>query len=140
MLCSLGIPADERDGTKDKLSREFRLESLHIRGFSKMVAEDIYEYFKDFSPISYEWVNNSSANVIWALSTSSAKALLGLSRPIVFPEEEAEDEDDEEMEVNERVVGEDGEEEKKAKRPNVPKRPVLTLEQLTEKVSASSLI
>ena len=43
---SLGVPEDERDGNKDKSSRRYRLEALHIRGFGKLTAEDIYEYFK----------------------------------------------------------------------------------------------
>ena len=33
-----------------------------------------------------EWVDSNSCNVIWALATSSARALLTLSRPIHVPE------------------------------------------------------
>lgn len=105
---SLGIPEDERDGKLDKDQRQFRLEALHIHGVGKMVAEDIYDYFKEFNPISYEWVDSKSVNVGWALSSTSAQALLALSRPILEAEDEA-------MEVNERVVDENGEEEPKAK-------------------------
>lgn len=107
-IISLGIPEDERDGKLDKDQRQFRLEALHIHGVGKMVAEDIYDYFKEFNPISYEWVDSKSVNVGWALSSTSAQALLALSRPILEAEDEA-------MEVNERVVDENGEEEPKAK-------------------------
>ena len=40
----------------------------------------------DFAPVSMEWVDSNSCNVIWALATSSARALLTLSRPIHVPE------------------------------------------------------
>ncbi|TRY70281.1 hypothetical protein TCAL_01249 [Tigriopus californicus] len=105
---SLGIPEDERDGKLDKDQRMFRLEALHVHGVGKMVAEDIYDYFKEFNPISYEWVDSKSVNVGWALSSTSAQALLALSRPILEAEDEA-------MEVNERVVDENGDQEPRAK-------------------------
>merc|ERR1719385_286814 len=61
-----------------------------MRGFDGrgLTSEDIYEYFKDldFAPVSMEWVDNNSCNVIWALATSSARAMLSLSRPIPVPE------------------------------------------------------
>lgn len=120
MFSSLGIPEDERDGNKDKAFRRYRLEALHIRGFEKQTAEDIYEYFKEFNPVSFEWVDKQSANVIWAFGSSSAKALLDLSRPLLERDESG-------MEVNERVVNEEGEEEKVGK--------LLTKEELLARVS-----
>lgn len=62
-------------------------------GIKNMVAKDIYELFKDFNPSSFERVDANSANVSWALPSSSAKAMLALSKPILKKlEEDMEDE------------------------------------------------
>lgn len=88
----MGIPEEEVDGKVAKEDRRFRLEVIHIRGFDgrKTSSEDIYEYFKEFSPISFEWVDPNSANVIWALAQTAAKALLTLSKPITDDRKETE--------------------------------------------------
>ena len=98
---SIGIPASEYEGRVNPNDRQHRLEAIHVRGFDgrKIKSDDIYAYFKehDLAPVSFEWVDANSANVIWALGSSSAKALLTLSRPIVVPhrnEDEASMEDD----------------------------------------------
>ncbi len=101
-LFSLGIPEEEREPSKDRANRVFRLEALHVRGFGAMKAEDVYDYFKEYNPVTLEWVDGNSANVVWALPFSCAKALLALSRPLLSREEEG-------MEVNERVAGEEDE-------------------------------
>ena len=76
MYSSLGIP-------KDDDSKEFRKEAIHITGFSnKVTAEDLQAYFKDFNPIGAEWCDGKSANVLWAIDASAAKAMCYLSRPI----------------------------------------------------------
>ena len=82
--CSLGISEAEIEGQISKSERQFRLEAIHIRGFDGNIvrSEDIHEYFLEFSPVSFEWVDNNSANVIWALPSSAAKALLTMSRPL----------------------------------------------------------
>merc|ERR1711997_41061 len=81
---SLGISEAEIEGQISKSERQFRLEAIHIRGFDGNIvrSEDIHEYFLEFSPVSFEWVDNNSANVIWALPSSAAKALLTMSRPL----------------------------------------------------------
>merc|ERR1712226_693283 len=81
---SLGISEEEIEGNIPKSDRQFRLEAIHIRGFDGSIvrSEDIHEYFSEFSPVSFEWVDKNSANVIWALPSSAAKALLTLSRPL----------------------------------------------------------
>lgn len=81
---SLGISEAEIAGQIVKSERQFRLEAIHIRGFDGSIvrSEDIQEYFSEFSPVSFEWVDKNSANVIWALPSSAAKALLTLSRPL----------------------------------------------------------
>ena len=80
----MGISEEEIEGNIPKSDRQFRLEAIHIRGFDGSIvrSEDIHEYFPEFSPVSFEWVDKNSANVIWALPASAAKALLTLSRPL----------------------------------------------------------
>merc|ERR1711997_587450 len=81
---SLGIAEAEIEGQTPKSDRQYRLEAIHIRGFDGSIvsSDDIHEYFSEFSPVSFEWVDKNSANVIWALPSSAAKALLTLSRPL----------------------------------------------------------
>lgn len=81
---SLGIAEAEIEGQTPKADRQYRLEAIHIRGFDGSIvsSDDIHEYFSEFSPVSFEWVDKNSANVIWALPSSAAKALLTLSRPL----------------------------------------------------------
>ena len=83
-MSSLGISDAEIEGQIQKSERQYRLEAIHIRGFDGSIvsSEDIHEYFSEFSPVSFEWVDKNSANVIWALPSSAAKALLTLSRPL----------------------------------------------------------
>ena len=105
------ITAPDGNGSEAKPSRRpakrFRLEAIHVSGLERGAsAENVYEFFKEFNPVSFEWVDGGSANVIWALPSSAAKAMICLSRPLLEREDEV-------MEVNERVAGEDGEEEKK---------------------------
>ena len=80
----MGISEAEIEGQTPKSERQYRLEAIHIRGFDGSIvsSEDIHEYFSEFSPVSFEWVDKNSANVIWALPSSAAKALLTLSRPL----------------------------------------------------------
>jgi len=80
----LGIAEAEIEGQTPKADRQYRLEAIHIRGFDGSIvsSDDIHEYFSEFSPVSFEWVDKNSANVIWALPSSAAKALLTLSRPL----------------------------------------------------------
>ena len=83
-MSSLGISEAEIEGQIQKSERQYRLEAIHIRGFDGSIvsSDDIHEYFSEFSPVSFEWVDKNSANVIWALPSSAAKALLTLSRPL----------------------------------------------------------
>jgi hypothetical protein len=58
---------------------------LNLFSFVDTTAEDLLEFFGDFVPGSYEWIEgNSSCIVIWALKITAAKALLCLSRPVRY--------------------------------------------------------
>merc|ERR1712226_989734 len=60
---SLGISEAEIEGQAPKSERQYRLEAIHIRGFDGSIvsSEDIHEYFSEFSPVSFEWVDKNSA-------------------------------------------------------------------------------
>ncbi len=81
---------------------------------------DLQDYFSSFNPVSFEQLSSDAANVVWALPFSAAKTILGLSKRLASRQEE------EAMEVNERVAGEDDEVEKPPA--------ILTKEQLAERV------
>jgi hypothetical protein len=108
--------------------REYRLEAIHVRGLAvrKSALKEISDYFLQFNPVSFEWVTGQSANLIWALPQSSAKALLALSRPLIARSDES-------MEVNERVIDENGEEEKQQAK-------IITKEELLSRVSIDVLL
>ena len=120
---SLGIPEQEfsKESEMAPEDRQFRLEAIHVRGIEAMIAEDIYEYFKEFNPVSFERVNSDSANIVWAMASSSAKAMITLSKPLSKRVVEAND--DEDMEGGVDVSG--GEK---------PERKPLTSQELTAKV------
>ncbi|XP_040580001.1 uncharacterized protein [Lepeophtheirus salmonis] len=86
LYTSLEIDADEV--TKNRNDRNFRLETIHVyiqKSNRNVQSKDIYEYFKEFNPVSFEWVTSHSINVIWALPTSASKAMLQMSRPLKEP-------------------------------------------------------
>lgn len=64
--------------------RGIRLDAIHFRGVNDMSTEDIFDYFKDYSPASIEWINDISCNVVWLDEKNAAHALLELSRPIII--------------------------------------------------------
>ena len=114
---AFGVPEGERDekvrseegdaAPSGDLEKKFRLQAVTVKGFgSGTDKNDVYEYFKEFSPVSMELVDGNTINVVWALPASAAKAMLSLSRPLMEREIE--------MEVNEvkaGAAGGDGEEE-----------------------------
>lgn len=61
-----------------------RLNIVHVRGVTEMSTEDILDYFKEYSPLSVDWVNDYSCNVVWKEAKDAAQALLGLTRPVVI--------------------------------------------------------
>lgn len=51
---SLDIPEDQRS-TDNIENRDFRLGAIHITGIdSSASSDDLFEYFKEFTPISFE--------------------------------------------------------------------------------------
>ncbi len=86
--------AEERSRARRKKRGVFRLQAVTVKGFGPGTDKsDVHDYFKDFNPVSMELVDGNTVNVVWALPSSAAKAMLSLSRPIM--------ERGDEMEVNE---------------------------------------
>ncbi|KAF8785029.1 Nuclear cap-binding protein subunit 3 like protein [Argiope bruennichi] len=78
---SLGIEPENLNTCKLK---NIRLEALHMRGVEEMSTTDIFTYFEDYCPASVEWINDISCNVIWLDAASTARAMIGMSRPLTL--------------------------------------------------------
>ncbi|XP_035211643.1 nuclear cap-binding protein subunit 3-like isoform X2 [Stegodyphus dumicola] len=63
--------------------KNIRLDAIHMRGVEEMSTNEIFQYFSEYGPSSVEWINDFSCNVVWLDETSAARALLGMSRPLV---------------------------------------------------------
>jgi hypothetical protein len=88
---TLRIPVDE----PNKKFKTWRLDVVHIRGVKEMSSEDVLEYFNEFDPISIEWVNDLSCNIVFEEERSAASAVVGLSQAVVIKGKD----NDEDMEV-----------------------------------------
>uniref|UniRef100_A0A2R5LL77 Nuclear cap-binding protein subunit 3 n=1 Tax=Ornithodoros turicata TaxID=34597 RepID=A0A2R5LL77_9ACAR len=61
-----------------------RLDTVHVRGVTDMSTEDILDYFKDYNPVSVDWINDYSCNVVWKDEKDAALTLLRISRPVLI--------------------------------------------------------
>ena len=67
------------------------MQAITVKGFGGSPdKKDVYDYFKEFNPVSMELVDGNTINVVWALPASAAKAMLSLSRPLLEREMEME--------------------------------------------------
>lgn len=78
---SMGIEPENLNSCKLK---NIRLDCLHMRGVNDMSTNDIFGYFGDYGPSSVEWINDVSCNVVWLDTATTARALIGTSRPFVL--------------------------------------------------------
>ncbi|GFQ99886.1 nuclear cap-binding protein subunit 3 [Trichonephila clavata] len=78
---SMGI---EPENLKSCKLKNIRLDSLHMRGVNDMSTNDIFKYFGDYGPSSVEWINDVSCNVVWLDAATTARALIGTSRPLIL--------------------------------------------------------
>ncbi|OWR44169.1 nuclear cap-binding protein subunit 3-like [Danaus plexippus] len=62
--------------------RHFRFDTLHLNGVNGLITKDIFEYLVDYKPVSLEWVDDNSCNVVCQDHISAALALLVHSREI----------------------------------------------------------
>jgi hypothetical protein len=59
-----------------------RFEVIHLRGIEQMNAADILDYFLEYAPVSVEWIDEESCNVVWLDRISSARAVHFMSKPV----------------------------------------------------------
>lgn len=62
---------------------ERRLEVVHIYGVDLMSTKDILNYFGDYGPKVVEWINDSSANVVFSDAGTAERAMVGMGTPMV---------------------------------------------------------
>ncbi|XP_017875252.1 nuclear cap-binding protein subunit 3-like [Ceratina calcarata] len=77
LYSSMGI------GEDNEITKNIRLNVIHMRGTEEMSTKDVFKYFEDYAPASIEWINDISCNVVWLENVSAARAMLGLSKKIV---------------------------------------------------------
>lgn len=63
-----------------------RLEVVHIYGVDLLSTKDILNYFGDYGAKYIEWINDSSANVVFNDAGTAERALVGLGSPILSSE------------------------------------------------------
>jgi Nuclear cap-binding protein subunit 3/Tho1/MOS11 C-terminal domain len=59
-----------------------RPEAVHIYGVDLMSTSDLLKYFKDYGPTYVEWLNDSSANVLFKDGPTAKRAIAGLGKPL----------------------------------------------------------
>ena len=65
---------------------ERRLEVVHIYGVDLLSTKDILNYFGDYGAKFIEWINDSSANVVFNDAGTAERALVGLGSPMLSSE------------------------------------------------------
>ncbi|KAL0042542.1 hypothetical protein WJX79_002995 [Trebouxia sp. C0005] len=68
------------------MTAERRPDSIHLFGVDLMSTADCLQYFADFAPVSVEWLNDTSCNVVFRDEASAIKAIQALGTSVT-PEE-----------------------------------------------------
>ncbi|KAI3433577.1 hypothetical protein D9Q98_003388 [Chlorella vulgaris] len=63
-----------------------RHEALHIYGVDLLSTSDLLKHFADYGPKFVEWINDSSANIVFADGATAKRAVAGMGTPL-SPEE-----------------------------------------------------
>jgi len=63
-----------------------RPEAVHIYGVDLLSTSDLLKYFAEYGPSYVEWINDSSANVLFRDAPTAKRAIAGLGKPLP-PEE-----------------------------------------------------
>ncbi|XP_029159703.1 nuclear cap-binding protein subunit 3-like [Nylanderia fulva] len=112
LYSSMGI-TDDSDNSKN-----IRLNVIHMRGTEEMSTKDVFKYFQDYAPMSIEWINDVSCNIVWFDNLSAARAMLALSKTIIGSVAKYSDREEDPKnsiitadEENESIVDTDGKEE-----------------------------
>ena len=85
-------PAEDTGGLMDvdlfedrkeaPVEAERRLEVVHIYGVDLLSTKDILNYFADYGPKYIEWINDSSANVVFNDAATATRAMAGMGVPM----------------------------------------------------------
>ncbi|CAH4029643.1 nuclear cap-binding protein subunit 3-like [Pieris brassicae] len=73
LYANIGIEENER---------HYRLDTLHITGIDGLTTKDVFEYLEDYKPVSLEWVDSTSCNMVCQDHIAAALALLVHSHEI----------------------------------------------------------
>lgn len=66
-----------------------RPEAIHVYGVDVLSTSDILRYFSEWGPTYVEWLDDSSANVVFADEFSAKRALVGRGKPLPPPAAQA---------------------------------------------------
>ena len=71
------VSSDMSRGIESLLTKHDFSQAITVKGFGGGPdKKEVYDYFKEFSPVSMELVDGNTINVVWALPASAAKAML----------------------------------------------------------------
>jgi hypothetical protein len=70
------------DRKEAPVEAERRLEVVHIYGVDLLSTKDILNYFADYGPKYIEWINDSSANVVFNDAATAKRAMAGMGVPM----------------------------------------------------------
>ncbi|CAD0196828.1 unnamed protein product [Chrysodeixis includens] len=69
-------------GIESGNERHFRFDALNLNGVDGLTTKEIFQYLEDYKPLSLEWIDEISGNVVCQDHISAALALLVHSREI----------------------------------------------------------
>ncbi|XP_075969649.1 uncharacterized protein LOC142972426 [Anticarsia gemmatalis] len=69
-------------GIESGNERHFRFDALNLSGVDGLSTKEIFQYLEDYKPLSLEWIDDISCNVVCQDHISAALALLVHSREI----------------------------------------------------------
>ncbi|KAJ8722672.1 hypothetical protein PYW07_003852 [Mythimna separata] len=69
-------------GIESGNERHFRFDAINLNGVDGLTTKEIFQYLEDYKPLSLEWIDDISCNVVCQDHISAALALLVHSREI----------------------------------------------------------
>lgn len=82
-LMDVDLYEERREAPTDVMRR---LNAVHVYGVDLLSTGDVLKYFADYGPTYVEWLNDSSANVLFGDEATAKRAIAGLGKPLP-PEE-----------------------------------------------------
>lgn len=72
----------ENCGIQSGNERHIRFDTIHLNGVDGLTTKEIFQYLEDYKPLSLEWIDDTSCNVVCQDHISAALALLAHSHEI----------------------------------------------------------